>query len=560
MELSADALLLTHDAPAHDAPTPPRSPPRRPRPAWPMWLSSRVGAAEAALATVFVGGAALAASPRRDRPPAPDPDDEVLPPIPDPAASLDLSLADAWAAVRRAAAAALASFDDTGGGSEEHVRDGSEDVCGATERDKGASEDLRAPQGELSAKEQCFDGRDGARERAHLSICDGDKVAAHDSACGPDASGGSSGEDVHAKLAQLTVCDSADSSSQAASAPYRHALEGVEFSEITASSSFGDGFSRSHRSVSSCGDEFREVNEGTGTDQTGAHSVDAISDELASADEYQESAEVGSDCTEQSESQETRSSVLKECPDVQTVESALQPLKEGRSADLAALRKQFNLMFEQNGGADCIAHVKQIGDDALAGMRDSASMGEKVMAELNDAKIILDDALCRLDTAVRSKVNERHPEYADAASAAESVIAESKENMESGQEEESQDSGGDLVADASRLLAVFATKVCASTLECIERSRGERSWSERVENVAEIGILGVSQLRAVSSKFASAIKRLRGAVKDKADETCPAEMKMLDEAAVGYVLQCIALGIAALQIEAAERAYTNSNK
>lgn len=87
-----------------------------------------------------------------------------------------------------------------------------------------------------------------------------------------------------------------------------------------------------------------------------------------------------------------------------------------------------------------------------------------------------------------------------------------------------------------------------------------RDLSERVERIAEIATVGVTQLRAVSDTFALAISRSRGASHGEkeggfAKNAWPVEIRKLNEAAIGPVLQCVALAIAALQIEAAERAY-----
>lgn len=79
--------------------------------------------------------------------------------------------------------------------------------------------------------------------------------------------------------------------------------------------------------------------------------------------------------------------------------------------------------------------------------------------------------------------------------------------------------------------------------------------------MAEIVAVGVSQLRTVSYKLALAIARVHGAAdggKEEFDakDSWPVEMYKLNEVAIGHVLlQCVALAISALQMEAAERAY-----
>lgn len=372
-----------------------------------MWISSRVGAAEAALATVFVGGAALAVSPSRRRPTDADqPDDrDVLPPLEEPTpGSIDLSLAEAWAAVRRAATAAIMAFEDP--------------VPPWHENDEGKPTDGAATEDEMKR-----DQRDSEQNTPLGDDCD----------CRVD--GG------------------------------RSQLE-VEYSDVTASSSVGDLALWRDSKVSSS--QFASVD----------FSIDDRSSESAVArDGYDQQRESSAMRKHRKSVEGTSVGTDHHTTEGERVrQPSAEPklVESGKSAEqdaalrarLSGLRSQFNVMFEQNGGSDCVSRVKQIGDDALIGMRDTAHLDDCVVAELDDAKLILDDALRRLDAAVRASIAEKQPEYADAAAAANSVIDETKENEGSTSER-----AAGLIVDGSRLLAVFATKVCASALHCLEKDK-----------------------------------------------------------------------------------------
>lgn len=455
-----------------------------------MWLSSRVGAAEAALATLFVGGAALAASPGRPRRPDPQhTDDEALPPLEeaDHLPSIDISLAEAWAAVRRAASAAIMVFEDP------------TVVC---EEVKPDPKKIDTP----DTTDQTKRGRPPAiDEHEFCEECDC-RAVAHD------------------------------------------ASHQIEYSDVTASSSMGELASWRDTNIPCCQDDSHYVT-------TPQSSADDPQTHLNPKREARKSVEATSFNSENDH--RNSKNVLKVTTEGNTDEFYKDAHEENVTdpSVLSELRLQFDITFEQNGGADCVARVKQIGDDALVGMQDSTRLDNRVIAELEDAKLVLDDALRRLDAAVRESITQKNPEYSEAVAAADAVIDETKENALSTNEGTT-----GLIADGSRLLAVFATKVCANVLRRVEEGKGSATWSERVERIADIAIVGITQLRAVSQTFAFAILRSREVLQDEKRETVlkkqwPVEIRKLSEAAVGYVMQCVALAIAALQIEAAERAH-----
>ncbi|KAI0567649.1 F-box associated (FBA) [Gracilaria domingensis] len=211
--------------------------------------------------------------------------------------------------------------------------------------------------------------------------------------------------------------------------------------------------------------------------------------------------------------------------DTQVAEKPECAINEER---LAQLRSRFDIMFEQNGGAECVARVKQIGDVQLMGMRDSTKMDSRVLAELREAKHILDNALSSLESAARNRTDET----GEAASAANSVIEQTKENV---------NREDDLVDDCSRLLAVFASNVCSNVLRCVEE-RDVHSWSDRVKHLVDIASVGVGQLRTICFSFAAELS---------SHERCTNTLK---DVSVRHVLQCVALAVAAFHVEAAERA------
>lgn len=55
------------------------------------------------------------------------------------------------------------------------------------------------------------------------------------------------------------------------------------------------------------------------------------------------------------------------------------------AARLSELRAQIDLMFEQDSGAGFVVRARQIGDNALIGMRGSAHLGERILAGRPDA-------------------------------------------------------------------------------------------------------------------------------------------------------------------------------
>lgn len=222
---------------------------------------------------------------------------------------------------------------------------------------------------------------------------------------------------------------------------------------------------------------------------------------------------------------------------------------------LSILRSQFHVIFEQNGGADCESRIKNIGDDLLRDLSDSVDSDNRIAAELADAKLLLDGVLRRLDATANAAVSENHSAYVDAAVAANAVIDEAKENGKSSAEKRA-----DLVEDDSRLLAVFATKVCASTLHCLEKDHDCAPWSDRVEEIAQIATVGITQVRAVSRSFGQAISKPSASVKngrflEDIHDSWPVEIRILNEVAIDHVLRCVALAIAALQSEVIKRAY-----
>eukprot|EP00177_Eucheuma_denticulatum_P000554 GFKZ01000993.1.p1 GENE.GFKZ01000993.1~~GFKZ01000993.1.p1 ORF type:complete len:493 (-),score=97.74 GFKZ01000993.1:1326-2804(-) len=473
----------------------PPSPPRKPRPvSWRMWLTSRVGAAEAALATVFVGGAALAASPSRRR--KRDEDDEILPPL---SSTTELTLADAWAAVRRAAAAAMAAFEDT-----------PEHSTRQEERKEGTEDGVQCN----DSSQQC---EQNAESGAESNAVGGTQIGTASADVPKEYVDGDSDDDNSLAIGAKSMSDITVEETEMATA----FLQDSESTSVVPSIR-----SDNHDRV------FEETtNKGGGGEVEGLQREEQLGPGPVS----------DGDCVGEGElvAQDGCFRGVGRSPEE---EAELQ-------SRLSELSNMFNDKFAQNGGADCVARVKQIGDEAIVFMRDSADMDSKMIAELDDAKVILDDALLRLDAAVRSKVNECHPEYAEAAAAACSVIDETKEGMEAGFMEE----------DGARLLAVFATRICAAVVACLE-DKERWTWSERVERLAGIATLGVSQLRTVSSKFADALNGLGGNGRKESPASCvwPVEIEKLNEVAISHLLQCVALAIAALQIEAAEKAQLGS--
>lgn len=336
---------------------------------------------------------------------------EVLPPLEEaPGSSIDLSLAEAWGAVRRAAAAAMNAFEETGGGGNE--------LGNGAPKDGEGGEEVEHRLGNLQLCEDCDCQAVAVLEQPEAEYSD---VTARSSMGDPvswdDSNVSSSQHDsLQYPLDDLPEC----------SEPEERQVSSVRENRKSVEETFTSNDEQEHDGQPVLPESARP---------NGCSDTAVLSEKPAATQLLQESAESdgSSDTAVLSEKAATTRPVK--------VDPAL-------AARLFELRTQFNLMFEQNGGADCIASVKQIGDDALIGMRDSAHLDERVMAELDDAKLILDDALRRLDAAVRSKVSEKHPEYADAAAAAEAVVDETKENAGSSSER-----AKGLIIDGSRLLA-----------------------------------------------------------------------------------------------------------
>ena len=414
-----------------------------------MWLPPRVGAAEAALATVVVGGAALAASPTRARrlvnraksaEQSPDPGHSytVMP------SAADAFLSGAWAALRRAVMAAVTLFDDV-------------EYDDLTPSSSNASDIVEGKEPTLySLHDWC----------SHFPIDDPASGLAL-ACCQPDQQHVAAGMRHHTNLVDAVPTP-----------PPYHQL---------------------------------------------------AAEEPASQPHHpQTNAETSDNRTPQNPALEDR---------------------------LYMLRSQFKVIFEQNGGADCVARIKEIGDDPLTDMWESMDSGTRIAYELADAKLFLDDVLRRVDAMAKASVTENHSAYVHAASAANAVIDETKQNSRSSTERRA-----DLIVDDSRLLAVFATNVCASILRCLEKGDQRTApWNERAERIMDVTAIGITQLRAVSRTFARAISELQASLQDDApldgtSTSWPVEIRNLNEVAIEHVLRCVALAIAALQNEIIERA------
>lgn len=219
---------------------------------------------------------------------------------------------------------------------------------------------------------------------------------------------------------------------------------------------------------------------------------------------------------------------------------------------LRQLVDDFKTMFEQNGGAECVARVKQIGDTSLETMREPETLNEAVEKELNEAKSKLDDTLQRLECAARSKVS-KYSDRCDAAVAAQGLIEETKENTGCGNGTKR---NATLLQDCTRLVAVFASKICGWVLDGVESDKGERTWNERVDSITRASARGIRELRIIAMRFVEGIKGERKDAVDK-DEARGVKARILKvaDAGVEEVVKCVALGVAALQVEMCERAY-----
>lgn len=215
------------------------------------------------------------------------------------------------------------------------------------------------------------------------------------------------------------------------------------------------------------------------------------------------------------------------------------------------LQKSLSETFAKNGGADVVARIKQLGDAALATMRDTTTLDARMAAELVACKRAVDDALRRLEGAMRGSGATRARARRAAAAAAAAARGVAQDGL-----------GEAGVSDAARLLAVFAARTCADVFDCVE-GRERRAWERRVGKVAEIASGGVWQLRAIADEFVRVVRR-RGEdeiVLDE-EEKCKrtAEIVCVKEAATGHVVEGVALGIAALQVEAAEVAFSRHSR